>query len=149
MGLAKLEVDNALSRIVEYKKQELLQAKAARPLQELEQDAEQQLVTRGFERAIKASLSAGRSAVIAEVKKASPSKGVIREQFVPAEIVASYQVAGATCLSVLTDQHFFQGSNAYLMQARDACDLPILRKDFMLILGRCGRQGRLVPTVFC
>jgi indole-3-glycerol phosphate synthase len=132
MRLVKLEADNALSRIVEHKQQELLNTKAARSLSELEQAVVQQSAPRGFLQAIETTLSAGRSAVVAEVKKASPSKGVIREHFIPAEIAVSYQHGGASCLSVLTDQHFFQGANAYLIQARDACDLPVLRKDFMI-----------------
>ncbi|MDG2089027.1 MAG: indole-3-glycerol phosphate synthase TrpC [Arenicellaceae bacterium] len=132
MRLVKLEADNVLSRIVEHKQQELLNTKAARPLSELEQAVVQQSAPRGFLQAIETALSAGRSAVVAEVKKASPSKGVIREHFIPAEIATSYQHGGASCLSVLTDQHFFQGANAYLIQARDACDLPVLRKDFMI-----------------
>ena len=132
MRLVKFEADNVLSRIVEHKQQELLNTKAARSLSELEQAVVQQSAPRGFLQAIETALSAGRSAVVAEVKKASPSKGVIREHFIPAEIAASYQHGGASCLSVLTDQHFFQGANAYLIQARDACDLPVLRKDFMI-----------------
>ena len=132
MRLVKLEADNVLSRIVEHKQQELLNTKAARSLSELEQAVVQQSAPRGFLQAIETALSAGRSAVVAEVKKASPSKGVIREHFIPAEIATSYQHGGASCLSVLTDQHFFQGANAYLIQARDACDLPVLRKDFMI-----------------
>lgn len=132
MRLAKLEADNALSRIVEYKQQEVLKAKASSPLSDFEQVVARQSPPRGFVQAIETTLSAGRSAVIAEIKKASPSKGVIREHFMPSEIAASYQRGGASCLSVLTDQHFFQGANAYLMQARAACDLPVLRKDFMI-----------------
>lgn len=132
MGLLNLEADNALRRIVKYKQKELLEAKATRSIRELKQAVVRQSVPRGFVRSIETTLSAGRSAVIAEVKKASPSKGVIRENFIPAEIAASYQNGGASCLSVLTDQHFFQGANAYLMQARDACEVPVLRKDFMI-----------------
>jgi indole-3-glycerol phosphate synthase len=87
---------------------------------------------RGFEAALRSQIAAGRAAVIAEVKRASPSKGVLREHFVPAEIAASYEQGGAACLSVLTDERFFQGSAAYLQQARAACALPVLRKDFMV-----------------
>jgi indole-3-glycerol phosphate synthase len=132
MGLLNLEADNALRRIVNYKQQELLDAKATRSMSELEQAVASQSAPRGFVRSIETSLSAGSSAVIAEVKKASPSKGVIREKFNPADIATSYQHGGASCLSVLTDQHFFQGANEYLKQARGACELPILRKDFMI-----------------
>ena len=94
--------------------------------------AEARRDVRGFEAALRGKLAAGRAAVIAEVKKASPSKGVLREVFVPAEIAASYARHGAACLSVLTDQRFFQGSSDFLQQARAACDVPVLRKDFMV-----------------
>ena len=87
---------------------------------------------RGFVAALQQSMSSGRSAVIAEVKKASPSKGIIRQDFQPAHIAETYQNHGASCLSVLTDQEFFKGSARYLSLARQACTLPILRKDFML-----------------
>jgi indole-3-glycerol phosphate synthase len=87
---------------------------------------------RDFVGALRERLDAGRAAVIAEIKKASPSRGVLREHFHPAEIAAAYERHGAACLSVLTDRAFFQGSPAYLQQARDACELPVLRKDFMI-----------------
>jgi indole-3-glycerol phosphate synthase len=99
-------------------------------LSDLESRISEQSVPRGFTQSLQDRVAAGEPAVIAEVKKASPSKGVIREDFVPAEIAASYQDGGAACLSVLTDIDFFQGSDSYLEQARNACTLPILRKDF-------------------
>ena len=121
-----------LRRIVEVKHDEVAKARAVRPLSALREEAEARRDTRGFGAALRAKLAVGRSAVIAEVKKASPSKGVLREHFVPAEISASYERHGAACLSVLTDEPFFQGSVAYLQQARAACALPVLRKDFMV-----------------
>jgi len=121
-----------LRRIVEVKHDEVAKARAVRPLSALREEAEARRDTRGFGAALRAKLAVGRSAVIAEVKKASPSKGVLREHFVPAEIATSYERHGAACLSVLTDEPFFQGSVAYLQQARAACALPVLRKDFMV-----------------
>jgi indole-3-glycerol phosphate synthase len=121
-----------LQRIVAVKHEELAVAKAARSLASWRDEAEARCDVRGFEAALRAKIAAGRAAVIAEVKKASPSKGVLREHFVPAEIAASYERGGAACLSVLTDERFFQGSAAYLQQARAACALPVLRKDFMV-----------------
>ncbi len=125
-------MSDILRRIVAVKHEEIAAAQAARPLAAVRAQAESRRDTRGFEAALRARLAAGQSAVIAEVKKASPSKGVIREHFVPAEIAASYARHGAACLSVLTDAPFFQGSAAYLEQARAACALPVLRKDFMV-----------------
>ena len=121
-----------LNRIVEVKHEEVAAARAARPESQLRDEAAAQSAPRGFTAALQAAVAAGRPAVIAEVKKASPSKGVIREHFVPAEIAASYARHGAACLSVLTDERFFLGSSAYLQQARAACALPVLRKDFMV-----------------
>ena len=121
-----------LERIVAVKREELAAAKPRRSLASWRAEAEARRDVRGFEAALRSKIAAGRAAVIAEVKKASPSKGVLREHFVPAEIAASYGTGGATCLSVLTDERFFQGSVADLQQARAACTLPVLRKDFMI-----------------
>ncbi len=121
-----------LERIVSVKREELAAARAARSLASWRAEAESRRDVRGFEAALRARLAEGRAAVIAEVKKASPSKGVLRDHFVPAEIAASYERRGATCLSVLTDERFFQGRAAFLQQARAACALPVLRKDFMI-----------------
>jgi len=121
-----------LDRIVAVKREELAAARAARSLASWREAAEARHDLRDFEGALRTQIAEGRAAVIAEVKKASPSKGVLREHFVPAEIAASYASHGAACLSVLTDERFFQGSAAYLQQARGACTLPVLRKDFMI-----------------
>ena len=121
-----------LDRIVAVKREELVVARAARSLASWRAEAEARRDVRGFEAALRARIAAGGAAVIAEVKKASPSKGVLREHFVPAEIAASYERGGAACLSVLTDERFFQGSAAYLQEARAACALPVLRKDFII-----------------
>jgi indole-3-glycerol phosphate synthase len=107
-------------------------AKKRTPFDVVRADAESRVLTRDFEGALRAKIAAGQAAVIAEVKKASPSKGVLREDFIPADIAQSYAEHGAACLSVLTDQQFFQGSSDYLKQARASCDLPVLRKDFMV-----------------
>jgi indole-3-glycerol phosphate synthase len=128
-------MSDILQRIVGVKHQEIAAARAVRSLVSLRAEAESAELRsnlRPFEAALRAKLAAGRAAVIAEVKKASPSKGVLRERFEPAQIAASYQTGGAACLSVLTDEQFFQGSPAYLQQARAACTLPVLRKDFMV-----------------
>lgn len=127
-----MNTPDVLQRIVAVKREEIAIAKAARPLHVLRAEAESRQDTRGFALALRATTSSGLPAVIAEVKRASPSKGVLREHFVPAEIAKSYEQHGATCLSVLTDRQFFQGSSDYLRQARDACALPVLRKDFMV-----------------
>lgn len=125
-------MSDILNKILAVKAQEIAAAKAAKPLDVLRGEAENTAPVRDFVGSIRAKLAAGEPAVIAEIKKASPSKGVLRENFDPATIAASYAEHGAACLSVLTDAQFFQGSDAYLQQARAACNLPVLRKDFML-----------------
>ena len=125
-------MSDILQRIVDVKRAELLQARAAHSEAALRELATSQSAPRGFAAALIAKVAAGLPAVIAEVKKASPSKGVIREHFVPADIAASYAQHGAACLSVLTDESFFQGHADFLRQARAACTLPVLRKDFMI-----------------
>ncbi len=125
-------MSDILQRIVAVKREEIAAAQKKRPLAVVREDAERRVLTRDFEGALRAKLAAGQPAVIAEIKKASPSKGVLREDFIPADIAQSYAEAGAACLSVLTDRDFFQGSPGYLKQARASCDLPVLRKDFMV-----------------
>jgi indole-3-glycerol phosphate synthase len=121
-----------LKKIIDRKYQEITERRAVVSLDDLQRQADGQSPCRGFVNAMEKKLAAGESAVIAEVKKASPSKGVIREHFVPADIAVSYERGGAACLSVLTDVDFFQGADAYLQQARAACSLPVIRKDFMV-----------------
>ena len=123
---------DALDKIMAFKAEEVAYAKSKLPIAELKARAADIEPARGFVQSLQTSLSEGRSAVIAEVKKASPSKGLIRENFNPAEIAESYQKYGASCLSVLTDKEFFQGSADYFSQARVASTLPMLRKDFLL-----------------
>jgi len=125
-------MSDILNKINAVKHEEVAAAKARRSLASLREEAEALHDTRGFEAALRAKIAAGQSAVIAEIKKASPSKGVLRADFRPAEIAQSYAQHGAACLSVLTDERFFQGSAAYLQQARAACALPVLRKDFLV-----------------
>ncbi|MCK9505286.1 MAG: indole-3-glycerol phosphate synthase TrpC [Porticoccaceae bacterium] len=119
-----------LKKIIARKFAEVAERSAVVPVASLKEQLAFAPPVRGFANAIKTSVAAGKPAVIAEVKKASPSKGVIRDHFVPAEIAASYEKGGATCLSVLTDVDFFQGADPYLAEARNACSLPVLRKDF-------------------
>lgn len=121
-----------LQTILARKSEEVAAASALTSLQELQARANDMPPCRGFTKALKQTVSEGRSAVISEIKKASPSKGVIRENFFPSKIAKAYADAGASCLSVLTDEDFFQGHATYLNQARDACELPALRKDFMI-----------------
>ena len=125
-------MSNILDQIVAVKWQEVAAARARVGEAALRQQAAEQAAPRGFAAALRAKVAAGQPAVIAEIKKASPSKGVIRERFVPADIAASYARHGAACLSVLTDERFFQGHADFLRQARAACPLPVLRKDFMV-----------------
>jgi indole-3-glycerol phosphate synthase len=125
-------MSDILKKIVDVKHQEVAAALKRKSLQAMRADAESRVLTRDFVGALRAKVAAGLPAVIAEIKKASPSKGVIREDFIPADIAQSYAEHGAACLSVLTDKDFFQGSVDYLKQARASCDLPVLRKDFMV-----------------
>ena len=129
-------MSDILQKIVAVKHQEIAAALPVRPLATVRAEAEARnrdlADVRDFVGALRRKIEAGHAGVIAEVKKASPSKGVLREHFVPADIAASYARHGAACLSVLTDAQFFQGSAAYLQEARAACDLPVLRKDFMV-----------------
>jgi indole-3-glycerol phosphate synthase len=125
-------MSDILQKILAVKEQEIVAAKKAEPFEAMRAAAEFAPPPRDFVAAIRARIAAGKAAVIAEIKKASPSKGVLREDFRPAEIAASYEKGGAACLSVLTDRQFFQGSPDYLREARDACSLPVLRKDFMI-----------------
>jgi indole-3-glycerol phosphate synthase len=129
-------MSDILRKILDVKADEIAAAKKHRALaslrREVESDTESRAAIRGFEAAMRAKVAAGQAAVIAEVKKASPSKGVLRADFKPAEIATSYANHGAACLSVLTDVQFFQGAPAYLQQARAACAIPALRKDFMI-----------------
>jgi indole-3-glycerol phosphate synthase len=125
-------MSDILDRIIAVKREEVAAAKALKPLAAVRAEAEAQTPTRDFVGAIRQKVGAGGTAVIAEVKKASPSKGVLREDFRPAEIAADYEKHGAACLSVLTDRQFFQGAPEYLQAARAACALPVLRKDFMV-----------------
>jgi indole-3-glycerol phosphate synthase len=125
-------MSDILNRIVAVKREEIALAKRRRGLVSLRRDAEALGGVRDFAGAMRRKVDAGGPAVIAEIKKASPSRGVIRDPFVPAEVAESYAEHGATCLSVLTDAQFFQGAPEYLQQARAACELPVLRKDFMV-----------------
>lgn len=133
-------MSDILDKIVAVKREEVAAGLKKKSLAAMREDAESRVLTRDFVGALRAKISAGQAAVIAEVKKASPSKGVIRADFIPADIAQSYAVGNrdsggqisAACLSVLTDKQFFQGSIDYLKQARAACELPVLRKDFMI-----------------
>ncbi|WP_096671539.1 indole-3-glycerol phosphate synthase TrpC [Polaromonas sp. AET17H-212] len=125
-------MSDILNKIVAVKREEVAAAVKRKPLAAMRFDAESRVLTRDFAGALRAKISAGKPAVIAEIKKASPSKGVLRADFIPADIAQSYAEHGAACLSVLTDKDFFQGSIDYLKQARASCSLPVLRKDFIV-----------------
>lgn len=129
-------MSDILDKIVAVKREELAELKKRSSLESVRFDAESRVLTRDFVGALRAKIAAGAAAVIAEVKKASPSKGVLREEFIAADIAQSYAEGdgkvSAACLSVLTDRQFFQGSIDYLKQARASCDLPVLRKDFLV-----------------
>ena len=121
-----------LKKILARKQQEIVERNSVTPVAQLLEQAALVSAPRGFAAALEAKLAVGQSAVIAEIKKASPSKGVIRQDFDPAAIAKSYAQGGAACLSVLTDVDFFQGADRYLTMARTACDLPVIRKDFIV-----------------
>ncbi len=121
-----------LQKILDRKAEELVAANKRKSFLAQEEAARHADSVRGFQQAIETKIAAGQAGVIAEIKKASPSQGVIRPDFRPADIARSYEQAGAACLSVLTDVDFFQGSNDYLQAARDACTLPVIRKDFLI-----------------
>ncbi|MES2625476.1 MAG: indole-3-glycerol phosphate synthase TrpC [Pseudomonadota bacterium] len=127
-----VEAANILERILARKREEVSERKSAVSLSELMSRCKEQEPCRGFAAALSYQIRHKRPAVIAEIKKASPSKGIIRKNFDPAAIAASYAEHGATCLSVLTDEDFFQGHDNFLQEARNACSLPVIRKDFML-----------------
>jgi indole-3-glycerol phosphate synthase len=126
------DVPDILKKILRRKAEEVAAGVERLPWEQLAAGIEDMAPARGFADALAAKLDAGRPAVIAEIKKASPSKGVLRDDFRPADIASSYERGGAACLSVLTDVDFFQGSDAYLREARAACDLPVIRKDFIV-----------------
>jgi indole-3-glycerol phosphate synthase len=127
-----VSIPTVLEKILARKVEEVAARRALVGLAELEREACGADATRGFARALLEQAKRKQPAVIAEIKKASPSKGVLREDFVPADIAQSYERGGATCLSVLTDVDFFQGADRYLQEARNACALPVIRKDFMI-----------------
>lgn len=130
--MSNLNPPDILVKILQRKHEEVDARCISKPLQSIINDLEGIADTRGFVNSIEQKINSGQSAVIAEIKKASPSKGLIRENFIPSEIAVSYEKGGAACLSVLTDIDFFQGSDVYLQQARNACLLPVLRKDFVI-----------------
>ena len=125
-------MSDILDKIIAVKREEIAAAVKRKPLAVMREDAESRVLTRDFAGAIREKIAQGKAAVIAEIKKASPSKGVLRADFIPADIAQSYAEYGAACLSVLTDKQFFMGEIDYLKQARASCSLPVLRKDFVV-----------------
>ena len=128
----KNDTPDILKKIISRKQEEISERQKNKKIEALIDEAKSASPVRGFVDSMKKRIAAGDAAVIAEIKKASPSKGVMRENFNPAEIAKSYEKGGASCLSVLTDVDFFQGSDAYLQEARAACSLPVIRKDFIV-----------------
>ncbi len=126
------ETADILKKILDRKAEEIANRKQRMPIETLQEIASSIEAPRGFSAALQSRARSKKPAIIAEIKKASPSKGVIRENFKPLEIAQDYAMNGATCLSILTDKDFFQGSEAYLQMARESCPLPVLRKDFMI-----------------
>ena len=126
------DTPDILKKIIQRKLVEVEERKALTPYADVKKYARSATPPRSFVYALQRKIHAGKAAVIAEIKKASPSKGIIRENFVPSEIAMSYEKGGAACLSVLTDVDFFQGSDTYLKQAREVCGLPVLRKEFII-----------------
>jgi indole-3-glycerol phosphate synthase len=127
-----MSTPDILQKILQRKVEEITEAAANESLTDLSRRAEGALPVRGFIQAIENKIAANQAAVIAEIKKASPSKGVMREHFLPADIARSYEKGGAACLSILTDRDFFQGATEFLLQAREATQLPVIRKDFII-----------------
>jgi len=125
-------MSDILQKITATKLEEVQHLKSRKSLEAVREDAWSRVLTRDFEGALRTKVGQGKAGVIAEVKKASPSKGILRDPFFPADIAQSYAEHGAACLSVLTDQVYFQGAVDYLKQARASCDLPVLRKDFLV-----------------
>jgi len=125
-------MSDILKKICDSKLEHVKKCQEQKPLAEIKAEAKAASPARGFEQSLRNAKNKNACGLIAEIKKASPSKGLIREDFNPAEIAKAYEAGGASCLSVLTDEPYFQGNNEYLIEARNACNLPVLRKDFML-----------------